>query len=112
MALLVFTAVALALAFWVLLPLFRSEDFRAGEYAAGGELRDLDALRSVAMDTLRDLEFDYRMGKMAEKDYQELKTRYASEAAEIVRQIEALEERLAAESRSKPRRSPPGKALR
>ena len=89
-----FLALALGLGFWILRPLLGAEDFKAGEFPAAGELKDLLVLRDVAFDTLRDLEFDYRMGKMAEKDYQELKSRYQVEAAEILRQVETLEDRL------------------
>lgn len=111
MAALAIIALVLGLGFWILLPLFRDEDFRAGEYASAGELKDLYALKDVAYDTLRDIDLDFRMGKMAEKDYAELKTRYQGEAAEIVRQIETLEERLEAEHKTRSRPSA-GKLLR
>lgn len=95
MAVVAFLALAFGLGFWILRPLLDREDFQGGEYAAAAELKDLLALRNVAYDTLRDLEFDFRMGKMAEKDYLELKARYQGEAAEILRQVQVLEERLA-----------------
>ena len=87
------------------------EEFNAAEYAVAGELKDLYALRDVAYDTLRDLEFDFSMGKMAEKDYSELKTRYQGEAAEILSQIETLKARLEPEAAS-PARRVPGKPRR
>jgi hypothetical protein len=111
MAVLAFLFLLVGLAFWITLPLMRKEEFRAGEYAVAGELKDLYALRDVAYDTLRDLEFDSSMGKMAESDYRELKIRYQGEAAEILRQIEALEARLETES-SASRRRPVRKSLR
>jgi hypothetical protein len=94
MAVVAFLALAFSLGFWILKPLLAKEDFQGGEYAVAAELKDLLVLRNVAYDTLRDLEFDFRMGKMAEKDYLELKARYQGEAAEILRQIEVLEQRL------------------
>lgn len=111
MSTLAFLALLLGFGFWIVLPLSRKEDFRAAEYAVAGELKDLYALRDVAYDTLRDLEFDNSMGKMAEKDFLELKTRYQGEAAEILRQIQTLETRLEGELASKPRR-PAGKTPR
>ena len=110
MALLAFFSLLAGFAFWITLPLMRKEEFRASEYAVAGELKDLYALRDVAYDTLRDLEFDSSMGKMAEGDYRELKTRYQGEAAEILRQIEALESRLETEV-SAARRRPARKSL-
>ena len=105
MAVLGFLALALGLGFWILLPLMGREDFQTTDYAPASELKDLLVLRDVAYDTLRDLEFDFRMGKMAEKDYSELKARYQGEAAEILRQVEDLEARLEAEPRKRPRRA-------
>ena len=91
MAVLAFLVLLAAAVFWVLLPLARREDYRAGTISAAGELRDLYVLRDVAYDTLRDLESDFGMGKMGEGDYRELKTRTQAEAAEILRRIESLE---------------------
>jgi hypothetical protein len=109
MAALAFFFLLAGLTFWITLPLMRKEDFRASEILVAGELKDLYALRDVAYDTLRDLEFDFGMGKMAESDYRELKTRYQGEAAEILRQIEVLEQRLEADRPSARRRG--GKTL-
>jgi hypothetical protein len=100
MAMVGFLALVLGFGLWITLPLMRPEDFRSGEYALAGELSDLHALRQVAYETLRDLEFDFSMGKMAEKDYHDLKARYQGEAAEILRQIDLLEERLGTEAAS------------
>ena len=104
MAVVAFLALALGLGFWILRPLMGREDFQTADYAPASELKDLLVLRDVAYDTLRDLEFDFRMGKMAEKDYRELKARYQGEAAEILRQVEVLEERLEGEGRKRSRR--------
>ena len=104
MAVVAFLALALGLGFWILLPLMGREDFQTADYAPASELKDLLVLRDVAYDTLRDLEFDFRMGKMAEKDYHELKARYQGEAAEILRQVEELEGRLEKEARKHPAR--------
>jgi|SRR5262252_2410282 len=105
MAVVSFVALALVLGFWILQPLMAREEFQTGDYAPASELKDLLVLRDVAYDTLRDLEFDFRMGKMAEKDYLELKSRYQGEAAEILRQVEQLEERLEKQSRQRPGRA-------
>jgi hypothetical protein len=105
MAALGFLALLVGFTFWIALPLMGKETFRASEYAAAGELKDLYVIRDVAYDTLRDLEFDFSMGKMAESDYRELKMRYQGEAAEILRQIDVLEARLDADSEASRRRT-------
>ncbi len=62
------------------------------------ELRELYALRDVAYETIRDLEQDYHAGKIDESDYRELTERHKGEALELIRRIEALEERLPGET--------------
>ena len=108
-AVVAFLTLALGLGFWILRPLMAAERFQGGDYAAAAELSDLWIVRDVTYDTLRDLEFDFRMGKMAEKDYQELKARYQGEAADILQQIDMLEERLRKEGRLHDGRLPRGK---
>jgi hypothetical protein len=54
------------------------------------ELRELYALRDVAYETLRDLEFDFHAGKITETDYRELADRYRGEALALVRRIDTL----------------------
>ncbi|MCI0567099.1 MAG: hypothetical protein L0Z52_02760 [Acidobacteria bacterium] len=101
MAVVAFLALALGLGFWILRPLMGREEFKTADYEPASELKDLLVLRDVAYDTLRDVEFDFRMGKMSEKDYHELKARYQGEAAEILRQVEELEGRLETETRKR-----------
>jgi len=55
------------------------------------ELRELRALREVAYETLRDIEFDFHAGKISQADHQELTERYKVEALDLVRRIDALE---------------------
>jgi hypothetical protein len=58
------------------------------------QLRELYALREVAYETLRDLEFDFHSGKIAEADFLELSDRSRREALGIVQRIEAIEARV------------------
>jgi len=54
------------------------------------ELHELETLREVTYETLRDIEFDYHAGKISEADYRELTDRYKAEALQLVRRIDAL----------------------
>ena len=40
---------------------------------------------------LKDIEMDYRMGKLSPQDYQDLKSEYEVRAVEVFEQVEALE---------------------
>ncbi|HYS04502.1 MAG TPA: hypothetical protein VEW47_04845 [Candidatus Dormibacteraeota bacterium] len=55
------------------------------------QLRDLHALKSVAYETLQDIEFDYHAGKIGERDYREMTDRYTNEAVRLVQRIEEIE---------------------
>jgi hypothetical protein len=89
---------AAATAFVVLSPLIRHV---AAPLADGpdavAELRELYALRDVAYETLRDLEFDFQSGKISEADYRELADRYKAEALAVVQRIGAAEGGIEAE---------------
>ena len=57
-------------------------------------LRELHALKSVAYETLQDIELDFHAGKIAEPDYREMTDRYTQEAVRVVQEIEEIETRL------------------
>ncbi len=44
--------------------------------------------KEVAYATLKDLDFDFKTGKLSEEDYQELKSRYEEEALSILEKID------------------------
>jgi hypothetical protein len=58
------------------------------------QLRELYALREVAYETLRDLEFDFHSGKIAEADFLDLSDHSRREALGLVQRIEAIEARI------------------
>jgi hypothetical protein len=54
------------------------------------EIREVAALRDIALETLRDLEFDRHAGKISESDYSELLDRTRSEAAALMKRLDRL----------------------
>lgn len=42
-------------------------------------------------ENIKDLEFEYKMGKLSEDDYQRIRGEFSSEAYQIMREIESLE---------------------
>jgi hypothetical protein len=55
------------------------------------EIREVAALRDIALETLRDLEFDRHAGKIAESDYRELADRTRAEAAAFMERLDRLQ---------------------
>jgi len=57
------------------------------------EMREVEALRDIALETLRDLEFDRHAGKIAESDYRELSDHTRQEAARLMERLDRLQGR-------------------
>ncbi|HVS61604.1 MAG TPA: hypothetical protein VHE82_13015 [Gemmatimonadaceae bacterium] len=80
-ALLVGTALAVASLCYVLYPVFRADIYLArGDLPANGHAR-----QSLAVDALRELEFDRQTGKISDSDYEPLKARYTEQALAVMR---------------------------
>jgi hypothetical protein len=54
------------------------------------ELADWEARKESVLRAIKDLEFDYRVGKVSAEDFQAFSARLKEEAAQILRQIDAL----------------------
>jgi len=48
----------------------------------------LEEKRAVLYENLRDLHLEYRMGKLSDADYQQMKSRYQQELAALLRDLE------------------------
>jgi len=58
--------------------------------AAEREREFLEERREVLFENLRDLHLEYRMGKLSDQDYQQMKTTYQAEMATLLAQMEGL----------------------
>ncbi|MBI5652077.1 MAG: zinc ribbon domain-containing protein [Chloroflexi bacterium] len=58
-------------------------------YRDSNALDALTAQREAAYDALRDLDFDYQLGKLSQSDYAALREKYKTRAALILQQIDA-----------------------
>lgn len=53
-------------------------------------LEVLNAQRDSTYDAIRDLDFDFQLGKLSQADYAQLRDKYKARAAETLKQIDAL----------------------
>lgn len=94
-----FVSVALvALVLFVAAPLLQESSGAESE-----PVTDVKAAREekeVILSDLKDIEMDYRMGKLSDEDYQRLKTEFMAHAVEALEKLEKLE----AQSRGKRKR--------
>jgi hypothetical protein len=89
MAFLIVLAILIAVALFVSAPLRRppgtgEEPDRLGDR----QLAELEAAREAKYREIRDAEFDHRMGKLSDADYEELDRDLRAEAIEILRALE------------------------
>ena len=93
-ALAVLTSILVAVSYWwrfstVLSPVDTGEDIEFDR-----EILDLQERKDHLLEDLRDLELDFRMGKIAEAEYRQRKARVEPETVTVIRKLEALGVRL------------------
>lgn len=81
-------AIAVALAAWVLQPLFAGSVAQAAR-ADDPELDDLMESKGSVYRTIIDLEMDYKMGKLERAEYERMRSESKVEALDLIRRIDA-----------------------
>lgn len=86
--------ISAGLAFFVAAPLLSGEGAGAGTVPIDvTPLADLKRRRLVVYENLRDLEFEFQAGKIAENDYRALRENYLGEAAQLMVASQDAEQR-------------------
>lgn len=89
----IFSAVV---AVYVLYPIFavsygnQSRPANRSGLTSRTEIRNLIDEKERIYSELRDIEFDYRLGKITDEDYRELNRRYKLKAARVIEKLENL----------------------
>ena len=83
--------VALLAGFYVLTPLFKDPKGNLEvELLAESELDRLLNRKAIVYSNLKDLEFEYKMGKLSDADFERLERGYKAEALGIFQKLDAL----------------------
>ena len=53
-------------------------------------IEDLEAKKIEVYKAIKDIEFDYEMGKLSREDYEELRSQYKAEAVNILKQMDQV----------------------
>ncbi len=75
---------------WTLRPLFQSSDEPAPLTDDENPLKELYEQREAIYTAIRELDFDYQTGKIAEEDYKPLRDQYVAQGVEILKRIDEL----------------------
>jgi hypothetical protein len=95
MDLLIIAAVVLVVAVVVSAPLRRRGE-AADDLPERGELADLEAAKEAKYREIRDAELDWRTGKLSEEDWKATDRALRTEAVELLRRLDEVQDRSAA----------------
>jgi hypothetical protein len=87
--------VAIAVAVFISIPLFGDRRKLYGiegafEFDDSKRLNSLNLRRARIEENLRELEFEYRMGKLSERDYDSLRRDYTNELEDVTKALDRL----------------------
>ncbi len=91
MTILVALILALLTFAFIIYPLFKQRSPSADSVVEDEKLQELHSKRNTAYSMLKELEFDFQSGILAEEDYRHLETRYKRKAISILKDTDALE---------------------
>jgi NADH pyrophosphatase NudC (nudix superfamily) len=90
--------IVMAVAVFISIPFFfrrgveeKPEDLDRLKGDREAELNRLKAEKESFLTAIKEIDFDYKVGKLTKEDYQELETKYKTEAAMLLQKIENLE---------------------
>jgi hypothetical protein len=90
LSLVIFGAAAVGAAAWRTFSPLSGLEEPAGPQIFGGRTRAaLEREKSLVLRSIKDLEFDYAMGKVSDKDFAEMSARLRARAAGLIRQLDA-----------------------
>ena len=74
------------------IPLFRKQKATTMFDGSDIDLTDLESKKENILEIIKDIEFDYKMGKLSAKDYQEMNQKYRTEATLLIQSIEEMKD--------------------
>jgi hypothetical protein len=76
----------------ICVPLFRKDESLESAIIEETEWDLLQRKKEVVLGNIQDLDFEYKCGKLSEDDYKHVRAGMSSEAAAVLRQIDAIEQ--------------------
>ncbi len=77
--------------YWIVSPLLRPVQPDVFlDSGVNDALQQLEAQKEVAISTLKELEFDFNLGKISKEDYEDLNEQYTRDAVDYIKEIDDL----------------------
>ncbi|NIR51647.1 zinc ribbon domain-containing protein [candidate division KSB1 bacterium] len=89
-----FVLLVLTISFFVVSPIIQSRMMKGASNNKNPNLQDLNDLierKETVYSQIKDIEFDYQMGKLSESDFKELRQQYKAEAVDLLKQIDEIQ---------------------
>jgi len=99
LAILIVLAIAIIISIFIVIPFFSRNHLDNSNHEEETNLRDeslvskwkkLNSEKETLYDALRDIEFDYGLGKLSKDDYEDLKNTYKLKAASVLKRLEEI----------------------
>jgi hypothetical protein len=95
-----FIVIAVFFGVYVLLPFWEKSYRRKKLDFSGTERENLVSRKAAILDAMRDLEYDFKMQKITEDDYNQVKTNLTKEAVDIMKKLDQLDDAKSSNKRS------------
>jgi len=82
----------IATAAFIAYPLFQKQKNKVS-FALNHRALEMEARKSEIYTAIRDIDFDYQMGKLTKEDYENLRQQYKTEAIGMMKQIDQTDSR-------------------
>lgn len=89
----IFLLLTIAVTFFVMTPILQSRSRRspAARVNSNDRASDLEDRKQNIYATIKDIEFDYQMGKLSEEDFHALRQQYKDEAVQVLKELDKAE---------------------
>jgi cytochrome c-type biogenesis protein CcmH/NrfG len=91
MTILTFFILSIAVSLFVVYPIVQTKRGVGFKDSSNHRARDLEDRKEAIYAAIKDIEFDYQMGKLSEEDFKELRQQYKDEAVGLLQKIDQIQ---------------------
>ena len=75
----------------IALPFFRDSETQTAQFVHGSKEELLLSEKESLYSTIKELDFDYEMGKLSDEDYKQLKNEYTEKAVVVLKDLDQMD---------------------
>lgn len=93
MTMVMFFVLALSVSLFVVYPIVQTKKGLRYKIGSNHRARELEDRKEAIYAAIKDIEFDYQMGKLSEEDFTELRQQYKEEAISLLKKIDEIQKK-------------------